>query len=118
MRRNLPRLGFQIGTVHGLALAYEEFKVDYDGTTIDQANRVVEIQRPDGKPDVLQQIEHGLATVLGGRCALGRFYRGIIVPTKRQYVHLGEFSMQTDNVVFDPKTAAAQPPPIDSGVRG
>lgn len=112
------RIESQIGTVHGLALAYEEFQVDYDGTTIDPLNRVVEIQRPDGKPDVLQQIEHGLATVLGGRRALGRFYRGIIVPTKRQYVHLGEFSMQTDNAVFDPEAAPAQPPAIDGGVVG
>ncbi len=112
------RIESQIETVHGLALAYEEFKVDYDGTTIDPVNRVVEIQRPDGKPDVLQQIEHGLATVLGGHRALGRFYRGIIVPTKRQYVHLGEFSMQTDNVVFDPRAAPATPPPVDGGLAG
>ncbi len=112
------RIESQIETVHGLALAYESFHVDYDGTTIDQENRVVEIQRPDGKPDVLQQIEHGLLTVVGGYRSLGRFYRGIIVPTKRQYTHLGEFSMQTDNVVFDPKTAAAKPPAIDGGVVG
>ena len=112
------RIESQIDTIYGLALAYESFGVDYDGTTIDQANRVVEIQRPDGKPDMLQQIEHGLLTVLGGYRSMGRFYRGIIVPTKRQYTHLGEFSMQTDNVVFDPKKAAATPPPIDGGVVG
>lgn len=112
------RVESQIMTVYGLALAYENFQLDYDGTTIDPERRVVEIQRPDGKPDALQQIEHGLATVLGGYRALGRFYRGIIVPTKRQYTHLGEFSMQTDNVVFDPKTAAAHPPPVDGGVVG
>ncbi|MFT3830528.1 MAG: glycoside hydrolase family 9 protein [Opitutaceae bacterium] len=113
------RVESQIMTVYGLALAYENFKLDYDGTTLDPERRVVEIQRPDGKPDALQQIEHGLATVLGGYRALGRFYRGIIVPTKRQYTHLGEFSMQTDNVVFDPKTAAATTtPPVDGGVVG
>ncbi len=112
------RIESQIETVYGLALAYENFGVDYDGTTIDQAHRVVEIQRPDGQPDMIQQMEHGLLTVLGGYRSLGRFYRGIIVPTKRQYTHLGEFSMQTDNVVFDPKTAPANPPPIDGGVAG
>ena len=112
------RIESQAGTVHGLALAYEEFRVDYDGTTIDQANRVVEIQRPDGKPDLLQQIEHGLLTVLGGHRSLGRFYRGIIVPTKRQYVHLGEFSMQTDNRDFDPAQPGAAALPIDGGVAG
>ncbi len=111
------RIESQIGTVHGLALAYEAFGVDYDATTIDQEHRTVEIQRPDGRPDMLQQIEHGLLTVLGGYRSMGRFYRGIIVPTKRQYVHLGAFSMQTDNAVFDPKSAAVALP-IDGGVTG
>ena len=70
----------------------------YDNTTIDQAGRVVEIQRPDGKPDMLQQIEHGVLTVAGSYRALGRFYRGMIVPTLRQYVQVGDFGAQTDNV--------------------
>ncbi|HOD46236.1 MAG TPA: glycoside hydrolase family 9 protein [Opitutaceae bacterium] len=112
------RIESQTETMHGLALAYEAFGVTYDNTTIDQEHRVVEIQRPDGKPDVLQQIEHGALSVVGGYKAMGRFYRGIIVPTKRQYTHLGEFSMQTDNAIFDPKTAAANPPPIGAGVTG
>ncbi|HEX8314095.1 MAG TPA: glycoside hydrolase family 9 protein, partial [Flavisolibacter sp.] len=45
-------------TVMGLSLAYEEFNLKYDNTTVDQKASVVEIQVPDGKPDVLQQIEH------------------------------------------------------------
>ncbi|MBN2369298.1 MAG: glycoside hydrolase family 9 protein [Vicinamibacteria bacterium] len=112
------RIESQAETMHGLALAYETFRVDYDGTTIDQANRVVEIRRPDGKPDILQQIEHGALTVVGGYRALGRFYRGIIVPTLRQYTHLGEFSSQTDGIVFDPKIASARPLAIGGGVPG
>ncbi len=112
------RIESQTGTMYGLALAYEAFGVTYDNTTIDQARRVVEIHRPDGQPDILQQIEHGALTALGGYHALGRFYRGIIVPTKRQYTHLGEFSAQTDNVVFDPRTAAQNPPPVGTGVPG
>src|SRR6266498_1168269 len=60
------RVESQSGTMAGLALAWEEFHVDYDNTTIDEAQRVVEIQRPDGKPDVLQQIEHGALSVVGG----------------------------------------------------
>jgi hypothetical protein len=112
------RVESQADTVHGLALAYEAFKERYDATTIDQARRVVEIQRPDGKPDLLQQIEHGVLTVAGGYRALGRFYRGMIVPTLRQYTHLGDFAAQTDNVVFDPKAAGGPPPPIGTGLKG
>jgi endoglucanase len=91
------RVESQAGTMHGLALAYEEFHVTYDNTTVDQALGVVELHRPDGKPDILQQIEHGALSVLGGYDALGRLYRGIIAPTLRQYTHLGDASTQTDN---------------------
>ena len=104
--------------MHGLALAWEAFHPDLDDTSIDQKLRVVEMYQPDGKPDVLQQIEHGALTVVGGYRALGRFYRGIISPTLRQYTHLGDFAAQTDNVVFDPKTASPKPPPIGTGVLG
>lgn len=96
------RVESQSGTMAGLALAWEEFRPAYDNTTIDQAARVVEVHRPDGKPDLLQQIEHGALSVVGGYRALGRLYRGIISPTLRQYVLLGDPAAQTDNVVFDP----------------
>ncbi|HYJ45224.1 MAG TPA: glycoside hydrolase family 9 protein, partial [Pyrinomonadaceae bacterium] len=91
------RVESQSETIQGLTLAYEEFHVDYDNTTIDEEGRVVEIHRPDGKPDVLQQIEHGAISIVGGYKSLGRLYRGIIEPTNRQYVHLGDASTITDN---------------------
>ncbi len=112
------RVESQADTMHGLALAWEAFRPAHDDTAIDQKLRVVEMHQPDGKPDVLQQIEHGALTVVGGYRALGRFYRGIISPTLRQYTHLGDFAAQTDNVVFDPKTASPEPPPIGTGVLG
>jgi hypothetical protein len=43
---------------------------------------------------------------------MGRLYRGIIVPTKRQYVHLGEFSSVTDNQHFDATKFSGIPPSI------
>lgn len=94
------RVESQAETVYGLTLAYEQFDVKYDNTTIDQLNHVVEIQRPDGKADVLQQIEHGLLSILGGYQTMGRFYRGIIEPTLRQYTLLGDAANLTDNKPF------------------
>ncbi|RFZ85735.1 glycoside hydrolase [Mucilaginibacter terrenus] len=94
------RVESQAETVHGLSLAYEQFKIDYDNTTIDQTNHLVEIQQPDGKPDILQQIEHGLLSITGGYQAMGRFYRGVIEPTIRQYVLLGDAANLTDNKPF------------------
>jgi hypothetical protein len=113
------RVESQSGTIAGLALAWEEFRPDHDQTTIDQERRVVEIRRPDGRPDILQQIEHGALTVIDGYRALGRLYRGIITPTLRQYVLLGDFSAVTDNQVFAPGPEdAAHPPPIGTGLSG
>lgn len=99
------RVESQAETIQGLALAYEAFGVDYDNTSVDQLNRVVEIGRPDGRPDVLQQIEHGAASVVGGYRSLGRLYRGIITPTLRQYTLLGDTVNVTDNVRHDPGSA-------------
>jgi hypothetical protein len=96
------RVESQAGTVHMLAMMVEEFGLEHDATLIDQAKRVVEIHVPDGKSDVLQQIEHGLETILGGYRSLGRLYRGIICPTLRQYVMLGDAAAMTDNRVYDP----------------
>lgn len=96
-------------TIQGLALAYEHFGVNYDNTTVDQKNSVVEIQVPDGKPDVLQQIEHGLLSVVNGYRSLGRLYRGIIEPTLRQYVLLGDAMNLTDNVPFTGLEKGASP---------
>lgn len=106
------RVESQAETVYGLTLAYEEFNVQYDNTTIDQSKHVVEIQEPDGKPDMLQQIEHGLLSIVGGYESMGRFYRGIIEPTKRQYVLLGDAANITDNRPFNQSQAGNTAPPV------
>src|SRR5690606_634952 len=72
------RIESQSGTTYGLAQAYKAFKLDYDNTTIDQVNGIVEIHRPDGRPDVLQQIEHGALFVVGGYLSLQRLFRGVV----------------------------------------
>ena len=88
------------GIVVGLGLGVfgEKFKVEIDVTSIDQASHSVEIHQPDGRNDVLQQIEHGALTVVSGYKALGRLYRGIICHTLRQYALLGDASAMTDGI--------------------
>ena len=95
------RVESQAGEVYILSLAWEEFRVDYDATSIDQENQTVEIHQPDGKPDILQQIEHGMLSVVGGWNALGRLYRGIICNSLRQYVLLGDAAAMTEGVPGD-----------------
>jgi endoglucanase len=97
------RVESQSGEAYILSMIYEEFGINYDQTTIDQKNRIVEIHKPDGKPDVLQQIEHGVLSVIGGYKSMGRLYRGIIEATELQYGLLGDGSTATDGLVYDKK---------------
>ena len=106
------RVESQADTIYGLALAWELFHIDYDNTSIDQKTLVTEIHEPDGKPDVLQQLEHGVLSVVAGHESLGRLYRGIIEPTLRQYVFLGDGALMTDNVVFDAKKTPEASAPV------
>ena len=94
------RVESQAGTVYILSLINEEFNVDYDETTVDQKSHLVELHKPDGKQDILQQIEHGTISILSGYRSLGRLYRGIISSTKRQYVLLGDAANMTDNLIW------------------
>jgi endoglucanase len=94
------RVESQSGEVYILIMAYEAFNVKYDETSVDQKAHIVEIHQPDGKSDLLQQIEHGALSVVGGYKNLGRLYRGIIESDKRQYVMLGDGSTMTDGLVY------------------
>lgn len=96
------RVESQAGTVYALGLAYEFFGNNYDATSINEKTRLVEMHVPDGKPDIIQQMEHGLLAIVGGYEALGRLYRGIQSATLHQYVLLGEAANATDNLVYKP----------------
>lgn len=96
------RVESQIGTVWLLARMIEEFGLDYDATRIDQQAKRVEIHDPDGRNDAVQQVEHGLLSVLGGYRSMGRLYRGIITPSLRAYGMLGDAANHSDNVFKKP----------------
>ncbi|HUI10112.1 MAG TPA: glycoside hydrolase family 9 protein, partial [Bacteroidota bacterium] len=96
------RVESQAETVYKLALAYEYFHEDYDATTVDETAHTVELHAGDGKPDLLEQVEHGLLSIVGSFEHLGRLYRGMICPTLRQYVHLGDAATMSDNLVYAP----------------
>ncbi len=109
------RVESQAGTVWTLAMAFEEFDVEWDQTLVDQESKLVEIHLPDGKPDVLQQIEHGVLTILGGYENLGRLYRGIICNDLRQYVMLGDASSMTDDLKYNPELGENERTATESG---
>ncbi|HYD55000.1 MAG TPA: glycoside hydrolase family 9 protein [Gemmatimonadaceae bacterium] len=102
------RIESQADEIHVLASIHELFGLAHDNTTIDQARRLVRIREPDGKPDLLQQVEHGVINVLAGYRALGRLYRGVIVPTLSQYVLVGDPAHYSDNLAYDPTLAPGE----------
>ena len=92
------RVESQAGEMYKLTLIKEAFNPELDVTAIDHKNHVAEIHQPDGKDDILQQVENGALTVVNGYLALGRLYRGIICEDLRQYALLGDASSMTDNI--------------------
>jgi hypothetical protein len=94
--------GSHNAVVSSLVESWETLKVDRDQTYIDQKTRYTDIHRPDGKPDVLQQIEHGVLNLVAQVENIGHPVRGIIVPNLHQYHHLGDAMTETDNLPYNP----------------
>jgi hypothetical protein len=95
--------------------SWENFKVDRDETFIDQKTRYVDIHRPDGKPDILQQIEHGTLNLVAQVENVGHPVRGIIVPNLHQYHHLGDAATETDNLLYNPNLKPFETDGLSSG---
>lgn len=101
--------------VRDLVWAHELFGLKWDETTIDEAARAVEIRKPDGVQDALQQIRHGTLQLLAQYKTFGHAVLGIIDPTLRQYTHLGDSGSQTDGKVYDPGLAPLESTGTSSG---
>ncbi len=93
------RVESQAGESYILALAYEQFHPEIDVTSINHQRHCVEIHEPDGKNDILQQVENGALSVVRSYQALDRLYRGIICNSLRQYAMLGDAAAMTDGIV-------------------
>ena len=88
--------------LHVLCQIYEEFHPDIDQMYVDYGKNFVQLHRPDGKPDVLQQIVHGASYILGNYRAFGFLSRGVISPEFQQYLQMGDAASQTDGFVHNP----------------
>ncbi|TWT20104.1 glycoside hydrolase [Luteimonas marina] len=89
-------------TVMSLVDTWEQFRPERDETSIDQKKQHVEIHRPDGVPDLLQQIEHGTLALIAQHRVFGHAIPGIVEPDLGQYTHLGDAVTKTDGKVDDP----------------
>lgn len=106
----------QYHTVTSLVQSWEEFGLTRDTTLVDYERKYVDIHVPDGKPDLLQQIEHGTLALLAQYKAVGHAIPGIIVPDLSQYTHLGDGLTMTDNLIYNPAMSDTESDGINSGV--
>ena len=70
---------------------------------VDETAREVEMHRPDGVPDAVEQVKHGVLQVLAQIKAIGHPIMGIIEPTLREYTHLGDAASNTDGRIYSEK---------------
>jgi len=89
-------------TIEMLVHLWEMFRITRDETYIDQNSRVVYMHHPDGKPDILQQIEHGTLALISQYRAIGHAIPGIIENDLSRYTHLGDAGSKTDNRIYNP----------------
>ena len=93
----------QLSVIQSLALAYREFHLDYDELTVDEVGREVEMHRPDGVPDTVEQVKHGALLILAQFHNIGHTIRGTHEPDLRQYTQIGDGASKTDGRIYDPK---------------
>lgn len=87
--------------VMNLVNTWEQFAIKRDVTTVDYKKRFVDLHVGDGKPDLLQQIEHGTLGLIAQHRAVGHAIHGIVEAHIDQYTHLGDAITKTDNLVYD-----------------
>jgi endoglucanase len=107
--------GSHCATILNFVNSWEYFGIDRDETFVDQDTRYVDIHRPDGKPDLLQQIEHGTLNLVAQLENIGHPVRGIVVPNLHQYHHLGDASTETDNLPYNPDLKPYESDGLTSG---
>ena len=93
--------GSHCNAVLSLVDTWEKFKPTRDETFVDYPTKYVDIHRPDGKPDMLEQIKHGTLNMVAQVKNIGHPVRGIVVPNLHQYHHLGDAINETDNLLYD-----------------
>jgi endoglucanase len=112
----------QYDVVNTLVTAWEafgpnnnKFGLDRDTTSVDYARKFVDLHTADGKPDVLQQIEHGTLALIAQHRAVGHAIPGIVEGHIDQYHHLGDGVTKTDNLIYDPKKSELETDGFKSG---
>ncbi len=91
-----------LNTTEDLAKLWRMFRPERDMTFIDEKTFYADIHRPDGCPDVIQQIMHGTININAQVENIGFVAQVIGQPDMHHYHHLGDAMTLTDGKLYDP----------------
>ncbi len=95
--------GSNISVVQNLVSDWERFKPMRDETFVSEEQRYVDLHRPDGVPDVLQYIEHGVLNLVAQAENIGHMSQTLSNSVLDNYHHLGDAAAITDGLHYDPR---------------
>ena len=93
--------GSNISVVQNFIRAWELFKPQRDETFVSQQQRYVDLHRPDGIPDILQFIEHGVLNLVAQAEQIGHMAQTLSNSVLDNYHHLGDAVSITDGLHYD-----------------
>lgn len=94
--------GSNINVVENLIRTWQLFKPQRDETFVSEEQRYVDLHRPDGKPDILQYIEHGTLNLVAQAEQIGHMASTLSNSVLDNYHHLGDAASITDGLHYDP----------------
>ena len=94
--------GSNINVVQNLIRTWDLFKPQRDETFVSQQQRYVDLHRPDGVPDILQFIEHGILNLVAQAEQIGHMAQTLSNSVLDNYHHLGDAASITDGLHYDP----------------
>ncbi|MBP5303068.1 MAG: glycoside hydrolase family 9 protein [Bacteroidales bacterium] len=95
--------GSNINVVSSLVTLWESFHPQRDETFVSEEQRYVDLHRPDGIPDVLQYIRHGVLNLLAQAEIIGHMSQTLSNSVLDNYHHLGDAAAITDGLHYDPR---------------
>ena len=94
--------GANINVVENLIRAWELFKPLRDETFVSEEQRYVDLHRPDGTPDIMQYIQHGVLNLVVQAEQIGHMASTLSNSVLDNYHHLGDAASITDGLHYDP----------------
>ena len=92
-----------ISVVQNLISLWEQFHPERDETFVSEEQRYVDLHRPDGVPDIIQYIKHGMLNLVAQSEQIGHMSQTLSNSVLDNYHHLGDAATITDGLHYDPR---------------